>query len=243
MSDRRDARSASPPRPPAAPDSAAPPAPHPAVRRLSLYLRQLETFAALGRDTISSRDLGRALGLGDAQVRKDLAAFGSFGQPGVGYRTDELTARLRAILGTDRTWPVLLVGAGNIGRALSAYRRFADKGFHLAGVVDSDPSAAGRTIGQNGLRVEPMDHLAPVVRRTNARLAVLAIPADVAQRVADELVALGIRGILNFAPTRLRVPAGVSVISVDLAAQLEQLAFQVNLQSGTTDRAPPRDDA
>ena len=237
MSDRRDARSAAPPPEPAAEPSAEavapPPAPHPAVRRLSLYLRQLESFRAAGRSTVSSRDLGRALELGDAQVRKDLAAFGSFGQPGVGYRTDELIARLRGILGTDRTWPVVLVGAGNIGRALSAYRRFADKGFRLVGVVDSAAAAQGRAIGHNGLRVDAMDQLAPLVRRTGARLAVLAIPADAAQRVADALVATGIRGILNFAPLRLRVPSGVSVISVDLAAQLEQLAFQVNLQAGS----------
>ena len=210
---------------PPADSPATPAVPHPAVRRLSLYLRQLDAFAADDRPTVSSRDLGTALGLGDAQVRKDLAAFGSFGQPGVGYRTADLAARLRAILGTDRTWRVVLVGAGNIGRALLAYRRFADKGFELAAVVDVDPRLAGRKVG--GVAVRPAAELAAVVAEHDARLAVLAVPANAAQAAADALVAAGVAGILNFAPIRLDVPPGVSVRDIDLAAQLEQLAFQV----------------
>lgn len=201
--------------------------PHPAVRRLSLYLRQLETFAAAGRATVSSRELGKALDLGDAQVRKDLATFGSFGQPGVGYAVEDLVKKLRSIFGTDRTWPVILVGAGNIGRALSAYKRFADKGFHLVAAVDSSPSLRGRKLGS--LVVRPTEELPQVVAQSGAKLAVLAVPAEAAQRAAETLVEAGIRGILNFAPVRLKLPDGVCVISVDLAAQLEQLAFQVNL--------------
>ena len=199
----------------------------PAVRRLSLYLRQAETFAADGRETASSRDLGDALGLSDAQVRKDLARFGTFGQPGIGYRTGELVATLRRILGTDRQWPIVLVGAGNIGRALSAYRRFGDRGFRLAAVLDSDPNLAGRRLGP--LRVRPVGQITAAVAETGARLAVLAVPAEAAQPTADLLVAAGVRGILNFAPVRLAVPPAVRVIDVDLAAQLEQLAFGVNM--------------
>ena len=198
-----------------------PPPPPPTVRRLSLYLRQAEAFDAAGRATVSSRDLGRALGLSDAQVRKDLANFGSLGRPGVGYRTGELVARLRRILGTDRVWDVILVGAGNIGRALLAYRRFAGKGFRVAAVFDSDPRLHGKRLGD--LQVRPMDRLSA----SGAKLAILAVPADAAQGAADLLVAAGVRGILNFAPVPLAVPPHVSVNSVDLAVQLEQLAFRV----------------
>src|SRR2546430_844550 len=108
------------------------PIPDPAVRRLSLYLRQLEEFKRKDRRTISSKQLGESLGLSDAQVRKDLAYFGQFGHPGIGYRVEELITQVKHILGTDKTWNVLLVGAGNLGRALLAYSGFQAKGFHLA---------------------------------------------------------------------------------------------------------------
>src|SRR6187431_1305299 len=118
--------------------------PNPAVRRLSLYLRQLETFRRKDRRTISSKQLGGSLGLTDAQVRKDLAYFGQFGHPGIGYRVDELIGQVRRILGTDKTWNVLLVGAGNLGRALMAYRGFDQKGFRLVAVFDADPGKVGK---------------------------------------------------------------------------------------------------
>jgi redox-sensing transcriptional repressor len=200
--------------------------PHPAVRRLSLYLRQLEAFAAEGRHTVSSRDLGRALGLGDAQVRKDLANFGNFGQSGVGYRVGDLVARLRRILGTDRAWDVVLMGAGNIGRALLAFRPFAEKGFRLVAVFDSDPRLQGQQFG--GVIVQPPGEAGPTVRRLGAQIAVIAVPAEAAQRACDALVGAGVRAILNFAPVNLNVPEGVAVNSVDLVVLLEQLAFQVN---------------
>ena len=200
--------------------------PHPAVRRLSLYLRQLEAFAAQGRHTVSSRELGRALGLGDAQVRKDLANFGSFGQSGVGYRVEELIPRLKRILGVDRSWDVVLMGAGNVGRALLAYRPFVEKGFRLVAVFDSDVRLHGQQFGE--VMVQPPAEVGETVRRLGARLAVIAVPAEAAQRACDALVAAGVRGILNFAPVNLNVPDGVAVNSVDLVVQLEQLAFQVN---------------
>src|SRR3954453_2597587 len=118
--------------------------PNPAVKRLSLYLRQLESFKRKDRRTISSKQLGESLNLTDAQVRKDLAYFGQFGHPGIGYRVDDLITRVRKILGTDKTWPVLLVGAGNLGRALLAYRGFDAKGFKLVAVFDNDSSKIGK---------------------------------------------------------------------------------------------------
>ena len=208
------------------PCQAEPAVPHPAIRRLSLYLRQLESFEAEGRQTVSSRHLGRALGLGDAQVRKDLANFGSFGQSGVGYRVSELVARLRRILGTDRSWDVVLVGAGNIGRALLAFKPFAEKGFRLVAVFDSDTRLHGQKFG--GVVVQPPSEMFSTVKRLRARLAVIAVPAEAAQRACDALLAAGVRGILNFAPAALTVPAGVAVNDVDLVVLLEQLAFQAN---------------
>src|ERR1041385_6725246 len=121
--------------------------PNPAVRRLSLYLRQLEAFQRKDRRTISSKQLGESLGLTDAQVRKDLAYFGQFGHPGIGYRVDDLIGQVKKILGTDQTWNVLLVGAGNLGRALMSYNGFQAKGFKLAAVFDNDPGKLGQKAG------------------------------------------------------------------------------------------------
>lgn len=209
--------------------------PTPAVYRLSFYLRQLEAFQRADRHTISSRQLGEALGYTDAQVRKDLAYFGQFGHPGIGYKVDELIGQLRKILGTDKVWNVLLVGAGNLGRALIAYRGFLRKGFRLAAIFDADNTKVGQPFGD--LKVESMDNLAQVVSDLNIRLAIVSVPAEAAQNVADRLVAAGIRGILNFAPISVTVPPEVSVQGVDLAVQLEQLSFKMSLtgtESGET---------
>jgi redox-sensing transcriptional repressor len=201
--------------------------PNPAVRRLSLYLRQLEAFRQKGRRTISSKQLGTSLNLTDAQVRKDLAYFGQFGHPGVGYLVDELIIQVKHILGTDKTSNVLLVGAGNLGRALIAYRGFDAKGFRLVAVFDNDSGKVGQRYGE--FSVQPMAQLASTVTKLNVRLGIVAVPGEVAQEVADQLIAAGIRGLLNFAPVSLQVPADVAINAVDLAVQLEQLSFQVNL--------------
>jgi len=201
--------------------------PDPAVRRISLYLRQLEAFRKRERRTISSKQLGESLGLTDAQVRKDLAYFGQFGHPGIGYRVDELITKLRQILGTDKTWNVLMVGVGNLGRALAAYGGFEAKGFKLCALFDSDKSKIGKQHG--GLKVQPIDELANTIREKNIRVAIIAVPAEAAQQVADELVDAGIRGILNFAPAAISVPETVTVNSVDLAVQMEQISFAVSL--------------
>ncbi len=201
--------------------------PNPAVRRLSLYLRQLEAFKRKDRRTISSKQLGESLGLTDAQVRKDLAYFGQFGHPGIGYRVDELIGRVRHILGTDRTWNVVLIGAGNLGRALLAYRGFESKGFHLVAVFDTDPAKLAKKLGP--FTIQPISEIPATVQKHGIRLAILAVPADAAQDVADQAIAAGVRGVLNFAPVSLTVPQDVAMTSVDVAVQLEQLSFQVNL--------------
>jgi redox-sensing transcriptional repressor len=193
--------------------------------RLSLYLRCLEGWRRDGRETASSRDLAAALGLGDAQVRKDLAYLGRLGRRGVGYRVDDLATGIRSALGIDREWPAVMVGAGNLARALLRYRGFPERGFRLVSLFDADPRKVGQRI--EGLDVFPMTDLARRVRALGAELGIVTVPWESAQEVADALAASGIRGVLNFAPAVLRLPAGVAVVNVDLTIQLEQLAFQV----------------
>jgi redox-sensing transcriptional repressor len=205
------------------------PVPPASVRRLSLYLRHLEPLAAADRKTISSRELGKALRFTDAQVRKDFAFFGQFGHPGVGYRISELIRQLRSILGTDKVWNVVLIGAGNLGHALAAFPGFLQKGFTLAGIFDADTAKVGTKIGE--LEVLPMDRLTRFIRDRSIRLAVVAVPPGAAQDVVDTLVESGVDGILNFAPCTLTVPRHVTVNSVDLAAQLEQIVFAIQEES------------
>jgi redox-sensing transcriptional repressor len=163
-------------------------------------------------------------------VRKDLAYFGQFGHPGIGYRVEDLIAQVRKILGTDKTWNVLLVGAGNLGRALMAYKGFEKKGFRLAAVFDADPGKLGKK--QGPFPIQPLSELSATIAAKNIRLGIIAVPADHAQDVADQLVGAGLRGILNFAPVSITVPSEVALTAVDLAVQLEQLSFQANF-SGT----------
>lgn len=194
------------------------------MRRLSLYLRYLESIAAQ-RKTISSRELGKALKFTDAQVRRDFAHFGQFGHPGVGYRINDLIRQFKSILGTDRSWNVVLIGAGHLGQALAGFPGFVQKGFALAGIFDSDPAKIGTKIGE--LEVMPMESLNLFIRERLIRLAVVAVPPAAAQDVVDTLVESGVDGILNFAPANITVPAHITLSSVDLAAQLEQIVFAI----------------
>lgn len=197
------------------------------VGRFSLYLRHLDRLHREGTATVSSGQLGEALGITDAQVRKDLAYLGNLGQPGIGYRTPDLIKALRNRLGVDRTWNVVVIGVGNLARALLRYRGFEQQGFRFVALFDAEPAKVGTEI--DGLKVFAMSELARVIGEHDAELGVVAVPAPAAQEVTDALVAAGIEGILNFAPTVLRLPPGVSLVSVDLAVQLEQLAFLVHL--------------
>lgn len=206
-------------------------APKAVVGRVSLYLRQLESFQRQGHTTVSSNQLGSSLGINDAQVRKDLAFFGQFGYPGIGYRIEELTAALRRILGIDHIWPAALIGLGNLGRALLKYRGFKNRGFHIVALFDNDPKKVGQDY--DGLIVQPLEALPQATTAQNIGLAIVSVPAEAAQRVADQIVACGILGILNFAPVPLNVPPSVSVVAVDLSVQLEHLAYKVqNTQGG-----------
>lgn len=195
------------------------------VSRLSLYLRQLQHEVREGGETISSKELGRLLGFTDAQVRKDLAYFGHFGYPGIGYRCDELIAAIRKILGTDQQWPVVLIGVGNLGRALLGYKGFAQRGFRIVAAFDSSPEVVGTEV--EGIPVYHLDNLPELAKENRIRLGMIAVPGPSAQGVVDRLVAVGVEGVLNFAPVTITLPEGVSQVGVDLAIELEQLTFSV----------------
>jgi redox-sensing transcriptional repressor len=195
--------------------------------RFSLYLRRLERVHDTGMRTVSSGQLGEALGITDAQVRKDLANLGSLGHPGVGYPTEELIGALRRKLGIDREWLVAVVGVGNLARALLRYRGFQQQGFRIVALFDADPTKVGQQL--DGLAIHSTGQMQAVIAATGAELGIVAVPSEAAQEVADELVSAGIRGLLNFAPVVLHLPTHVSLVAVDLAVQLEQLAFLVQL--------------
>jgi redox-sensing transcriptional repressor len=195
------------------------------VSRLSLYLRELQHLVRDGQETTSSTQLGTLLGFTDAQVRKDLAYFGQFGYPGIGYRCEELIQQIKKILGTDRGWPVVMVGVGNLGRALLGYKGFEQQGFQVVAAFDVDPAKVGRTI--EGVEVFHFDRMNEVIQQKEIKLAIIAVPASAAQNVAEQLVAAGIDGVLNFAPVTISLPKHVNKVGVDLAIELEQLSFAV----------------
>ena len=195
----------------------------PTVRRLSLYLRFLEDCDERGLATVSSQELASLGGTTSAQVRKDLSVFGSFGKRGLGYAVPELTAALREILGLGREWSVVIVGAGKIGTALAQYAGFRQRGFTITAVYDNDPAKIGTRWA--GHTVRDVAQLERDAAQERPAIAVLAVPAEGAQETADRIVRSGITGILNFAPAQLHVPSGVTVQTVNMAAELEVLSY------------------
>jgi len=193
------------------------------IRRLSLYLRLLEEFEGQGIETVSSGALAARGGTTSAQVRKDLSFFGSFGKRGLGYPVNELVGQLRAILGLDRRYRVAMIGAGKIGSALVQYRGFRARGFDIVAIFDSDPAKVGRE--WNGLPVRDIATLESFVRAEPVDMAVVVTPADAVQLIADRLVNLGVKAILNFAPIQVSVPDDVVVKTVNLALELETLSY------------------
>ena len=194
------------------------------VRRLSTYYRILRGLEAQGdTEPLSSERMSHLTGFTAAQVRRDLAYFGSFGKRGVGYDIAELQQSLRAILGIDHQWAIALVGAGNLGTALLSYGGFRAQGFHIVAAFDVDATKHGRRIGN--IVVRPMEDLARAVDEMHLQMAILAIPGGEAQQVADTVVQAGIKGILNFAPVQLHVPRDVHVARVDLSIEIEYLSY------------------
>jgi redox-sensing transcriptional repressor len=211
------------------------PVPGATVARLAVYLRVLTTLLADGRGTVSSEELAAAAGVNSAKLRKDLSLIGSSGVRGVGYDVSRLTAEVEATLGLTRPHAVALVGVGNLGHALAGYGGFAQRGFPVAALFDVDPALVGTTIA--GVEVEHVDAIGAVCAERGVTIGVVATPAPAAQPVCDQLVAAGVRSILNFAPTVLAVPAGVEVRKVDLAVEMQVLSFHVARRHGTVPAA------
>ena len=194
------------------------------VPRLSLYVRELSRLGAERVGFVSSRKLAELLGLSDAQVRRDLSYFGQFGTSGRGYEVLRLHERLTAILGVSgRTWHVALAGTGNLGMALLAYKGFRQRGFVFKIAVDADDQKVGRSI--QGLKVAASKQLPELVKKHNIHIGMIAVPVTAAQEVCDQFVRSGVRAIVNFAPVHLEVPGTVWLRAVDLAIELESLAY------------------
>ncbi len=196
------------------------------IRRLSLYYRALSLLEKENYETISSKELAKREKLTPAQVRKDLSFFGSFGTRGLGYPVSELKQRIAKILGIHRNWNIAMIGVGNIGSALVSYKEFQKQGFTIKLVFDNDQ----RKIGSNhkGLIVSDIGDMPRLLREHNIEMVILAVPAIVAQYIVDEVVAAGIKAILNFAPINLKVPSDVFLRNENMAMELEYLSFAIS---------------
>ncbi len=197
--------------------------PEATVARLPLYYRALVETGEHDVPTISSERLAELAGVNAAKVRKDLSYLGSYGTRGVGYDVEYLLHEISRELGLTRDWPVVIVGIGNLGRALANYRGFGARGFRVVAIVDADPALVGKKVGD--LAVESIDNLDKIVADRGIAIGILAVPANAAQDVTDRLVEAGVTSILNFAPAVCTVPDGVSMRKVDLAIELQILSF------------------
>ena len=204
--------------------------PEATIARLPVYLRVLYSCAEQGIATVSSEELAAAAGVNSAKLRKDLSHLGSYGTRGVGYDVDYLVYQVSRELGLTQDWPVAIVGAGNLGRALANYGGFASRGFRIAAVLDVDPEVIGTEVA-DGLVVVNAEAIEEVVARHGVSIGVIATPATTAQDVCDRLVAAGVTSILSFAPVTLTVPAGVDVRKVELSIELQILAFHAQRRS------------
>jgi redox-sensing transcriptional repressor len=193
------------------------------VARLPLYLRSLTHMAAEGKEITSSQELGKRLGISSAQIRKDLSQFGEFGKQGTGYHIAPLIGQLKRILKVEKVWDVVLVGVGDLGRAVAHYGGFLDRGFRIVALYDTDPAKVGTRVGD--LVVEDTTRLVDSIRSRNIRIAMLAVPRAEAQAVAEQLVEAGILAILCYAPRSLKLPPHVRVQYIDPVLRLQQMTY------------------
>jgi redox-sensing transcriptional repressor len=207
--------------------------PEATVGRLPRYLQALAGMAAGGTAVASSEELALAAGVTSAKVRKDLSHLGSYGTRGVGYDIAYLIHQIRRELGLTQDWGIAIAGIGNLGHALANYKGFGDRGFRVAALVDDDPAKVGERVGEG--EVVHIDHLPQLVRERGIAIGVIATPATAVQDVGDRMVAAGIRSILNFAPAPLAAPPGVSIRSVDLAVELQILAYHEQRKAALAD--------
>lgn len=194
------------------------------IGRLPIYLRALTQLSEEGQEFTSSQELGLILGIGSAQIRKDLSHFGEFGKQGTGYEVTYLRDQLSKILHVDRDWSVALVGFGDLGQAIAHYSGFASKGFHIRAVFDADPALIGTTVGDDVV-IQSVDKLLDVIVQQKIKVAIIAVPASVAQDVADQLISADIQAILSYAPTTLNVPAHVHVQYIDPVSHLQKMTY------------------
>jgi redox-sensing transcriptional repressor len=194
------------------------------IGRLPVYLRTLKLLAAEGQEVASSQELGERLGISSAQIRKDLSHFGEFGKQGTGYNVAYLCKQLEKILKVDTIWPVVLVGAGYLGHALAAYNGFENRGFRIVGVFDNDESKIGTRITEQ-ITIEPLSNIPLTVRRHKAQIAIIAVPAEAAQAVSNDLIEAGIKSILCYAPLTLNVPKHIRVEYIDPVIHFQHMTF------------------
>jgi redox-sensing transcriptional repressor len=195
------------------------------ISRLPVYLRALTRLRAEGQPITSSKELGALLGISSAQIRKDLSHFGEFGKQGTGYEINKLVDQLRRILKVEREWDVALVGAGAIGHALAFYNGFVDHGFRISMIFDNDPAKIGTHL--NSFEVHDVSKMGELIQQANITLAMVAVPAESAQAVTDELVKFGVKGILNYAPINLSTPENVHVQYIDPVVHLQRITYYV----------------
>jgi redox-sensing transcriptional repressor len=202
---------------------ALPGVPEVVIDRLPVYARTLALLEAHGRQVVSSRELGDELGVTPAQIRKDLSYFGRFGKQGRGYNVQRLAGELKRILGLEQEWRMVLVGVGNLGRAILSYRGFAPEGFKIIAAFDTHSDAVGRVVG--GIRVYNSKNLPQFLKNTPADIGIVAVSAGAAQEVADVLVQCGVKGILNYAPVALRVPEGTQIKDIEPVLALQSMTY------------------
>lgn len=195
------------------------------VGRLPLYLRALTQMQSEGKEITSSQELGDRLGISSAQIRKDLSQFGEFGKQGTGYNIAYLIDQLRRILRVDQVWDVVLVGVGDLGRAVANYGGFLDRGFRVVALYDNDPQKIGERVGQ--FTIQGAARLTAEIRERGIQVAMLAVPAAEAQGVADQLVEGGIRAILVYAPTSISVPDEVRIGYIDPVLHLQHMTYHL----------------
>jgi redox-sensing transcriptional repressor len=193
------------------------------VRRLPLYARSLRYLLQEGVHSVSSQELGERINVTAAQIRKDLSYFGEFGKQGIGYDVEKLLEQIEDILGLTQDWSVALVGVGHLGQAIARYEGFHSKGLRIVALFDNDPSKLGQEVA--GLPIMSDEQIPEVIRQHNIKVAIVAVPAVLAQTVTDKLVAVGVRAILNYAPIIVQVPEGVWVRYIDPVAVLHSMTY------------------
>lgn len=196
------------------------------IERLPLYFRTLGFIEKDGVEIISSEEFGRILEITPEQIRKDLASFGQFGKKGVGYYVTELKNRIGKIIGLENHWNCAIIGIGHLGSALANYKRFAKLGFNLVALFDIDKNIIGSKV--NGIEVSNISDLKRIVRKRNVHIAILAVPVDEAQGIADELAETSVRGIWNFAPIKLQIQPPMHIVDEDLSVGLSSLSYHIS---------------